>query len=315
MGDGSFWLPEAGSSLASELDVLFYFVIWVSTIIFVLVVAAMAYFTVKYRRKSPNERPPLLHEHKLLETAWIVIPTILVLIVFTWGFRSYVKLTVAPADAYEVYVEGYKWGWRFIHPDPGFEDPYAELTVPVGRPIKLIMSSDDVLHSFFIPAFRVKHDVLPNRYTSLWFEAEEEGQYQVFCTEYCGTQHSGMLAEVNVVSEEEFAEYLSSRGGDLETLPLVEHGEILYGAQACANCHTVDGSSLVGPSFQGLFGATREFQDGTSAIADEDYLRESIINPHAKAVVGYPAQGMPNTYQGFSERELSALVEFIKAQE
>ncbi|MEM1096208.1 MAG: cytochrome c oxidase subunit II [Bacteroidota bacterium] len=315
MGDGSFWLPEAASSLASELDVLFYFVIWVSTIIFVMVVVAMAYFTVKYRRKSPNERPPLLHEHKLLETAWIVIPTILVLIVFTWGFRSYVKLTVAPPDAYEIYARGYMWSWEFTYPDQGFTTLEPILTVPVGRPVKLIMYSSDVLHSFFIPAFRVKHDVLPNRYTSIWFEAEEEGEYQVFCTEYCGTSHSAMLAEVNVVSEEEFADYLASGGGNYDDLPLEEYGQILYAGQSCQACHTLDGSALVGPSFKGLYGSTRNLTDGTSVEADEAYLRDSIVNPASQAAVGYVAGSMPNNYQGLGDRELNALVEFIKAQE
>lgn len=298
--------------MSGEVDSLFYFVVWVSAIIFVAVVAAMIYFTIKYRRRDAHERFEPLHEHKLLETAWIVIPTILVLIVFTWGFRAYVDLTVAPPDSYEITVRGKMWIWEFEYPE-GFTT-VGELHVPVDRPVRLVMSSEDVLHSFFIPVFRVKHDVLPNRFTSVWFQATQEGEYPIFCTEYCGTSHSGMLARIFVKSQEDFEDYLASGGGGFDQLPLPEYGEILYSQQGCQACHSLDGSRLVGPSFQGLYNAQRQFTDGSSAVADENYLRQAILEPAAQVVEGYP-NSMTPIYGGLGERELSALIEFIKEQQ
>src|SRR5690606_31233711 len=181
MGDrGTFWLPEAASTVAGDVDALFYFVYWISVVIFFLVVAVMTYFMIKYRRRTPQDRPSVVHESKVLEATWIIVPLILVLIVFTWGFRVFLQLGVAPPDAYDIQVTGHKWSWQFEYPN-GVSS--AELHVPVDRPVRLNMSSVDVLHSFFIPAFRVKQDVLPNRYTSIWFEATRVDTFQIFCTE------------------------------------------------------------------------------------------------------------------------------------
>lgn len=313
MGDnGTLWLPEAGSTLAGEIDSLFYFVYWLSVIFFVGVVATMAYFAVKYRRRSAEDRPAPVHESKIVETAWIVIPTILVLIVFTWGFKAFLKLNVAPPNAYQIQVRALKWAWQFEYPNGTITT--NELHVPANRPIRLQMSSSDVIHSFFVPAFRVKHDVLPNRYTSVWFEATRRDTFQVFCTEYCGTQHSGMLAKVIVQSQEEFNDWLSTGGGSLDELPLPELGARLYQQQACFSCHTTDGSPLVGPTFQGLFGRQRTFTDGSTATADENYIRESILEPTAHVVEGFQPI-MPPNYSSLSERELSALIAFIQEQQ
>ncbi|RMH64187.1 MAG: cytochrome c oxidase subunit II, partial [Bacteroidetes bacterium] len=186
--------------------------------------------------------------------------------------------------------------------------------LPVGRPVRLNMSREDVLHSFFVPAFRVKHDVLPNRYTSVWFEATRADTFQVFCTEYCGTQHSGMLAKVIVHPEAEFREWLNSGGGNFDEMPLPEYGAVLYQQQACNSCHSVDGSRIVGPSFQGLYGAERRLADGSTVVADDNYIRESILQPQAKIVEGYP-NVMPASYGSLNERQLSALIAFIQQQQ
>jgi cytochrome c oxidase subunit II len=306
----TIWLPEQVSTLAHEVDALFYFILWTSVIIFAGVVISMLYFAYKYRRQTPHDRTELVVPSKLIEISWVVVPTILVLIIFNWGFQGFIRLNVAPADSYQINVLGKKWLWEFEYPNGA--RTVGELHVPVDQPVRLQMSSEDVIHSFFVPAFRVKMDVLPNRYTSVWFEATQEGEYQVFCTEYCGTQHSTMLAKVIVHSREDFQEWLAT-GGGLDDLPLVEHGELLYRQLACNACHTTDGTPSVGPTLQGLYMAERQFTDGTSAPADENYLRESILDPAALIVQGYQ-NVMPASYTGLSERELSALIEFIKAQ-
>lgn len=314
MGEkGSLWLPEAASTLADEIDSLFHFVNWTSLVLFIGVVAAMVYFVFKYRRRHPGERPEPVEENKIVEISWIVIPTILVLLVFNWGFKTFLKIGTAPPNAYEITVRGQQFYWEFEYPN-GFVKN-NELHVPVDQPVRLNMSSTDVLHSFFIPAFRVKHDVLPNRYTSLWFEATEPGEYQVFCTEYCGTQHSGMLATVVVHPQDEFRSWLESGGGSYEDLSLPEYGEVLYTEQNCQQCHSLDGSRMAGPTWQGLYGKENHLMaSGETLTADENYLREAILEPGAKIVEGY-ANVMPASYSSLSERQVSALIAFIEEQQ
>jgi len=308
MGDnGSVWLPDAASTLAGEVDALFWFVFWASTVIFAAVIVAKVYFMFRYRRKDENYIPEPVKESKWLETAWIVLPTILVLIVFTWGFDLFVKLNTAPPDSYEITVRGGQWTWEFEYAEGA--SSFTELYVPVGKAIKLNMSSTDVLHSFFVPAFRIKHDVLPNRYTSVWFKAEQLGEYQIFCTEYCGTEHSTMLAKVVVVSEEDFAAWLAENSVDL---PPEELGEQLF-AQ-CSVCHSVDGTAGIGPALNGLFGTTRALADGSSVTADEDYLSQSILDPASQVAEGFQPI-MPAGYSGMTAKQIDGLIAYIKTLE
>lgn len=306
---GDLWLPTEASTLAAEHDSLFYFVLWTSIVIFVGVVAAMVWFAYKYRRRSPDERPELVEENTAIEISWVVIPTILVLIVFTWGFRAFIQFGVAPPDAYEITVRGQQWSWLFTYPN-GVQS--SDLHVPVDRPVRLRMSSTDVIHSFAVPAFRIKQDVLPNRYSYVWFEATQEDTFTAYCTEYCGTDHSGMLADVVVHSEAEFEQWLDEAGTP-EDMPLPELGERVYQQQGCQGCHSLDGSGMVGPTFQNLYGSERQFTDADPTEADENYLRESILEPGAKIVEGYQ-NVMPASYGSLSEREIDALVAFIRAQ-
>ena len=234
MGENGFWLPEASTTLAGEVDALFWFVFWVSTVIFAAVVLAKLYFVVKYRRRSEKDVTTPVHESKALEAIWIVVPTILVLIVFTWGFDLFVQLNSAPPDSYQITVRGKQWTWEYEYAEGVLTA--GDLYVPVGRPVKLNMSSADVLHSFFVPEFRIKQDVLPNRYTSVWFKAENVGEHTIYCTEYCGTAHSGMLGKVVVVSEEDFAAWIQEQNQDL---PPTELGQQVYKTQ-CAVCHAID---------------------------------------------------------------------------
>ena len=310
MGEnGTFWLPESASTLAPTIDSLFYFVTWVSAVLFVGVVAGIIFFAYKYRRSHHREEMKLVEESKLLEASWIIIPTILVLTVFVWAFQAFIKIGVAPPESYQVRVQAQMWSWQFEYPDG---TTTTELYVPMNRPVKLLMSSTDVIHSFYVPAFRVKHDVLPNRYTSVWFEATKPGTYDVFCTEYCGTNHSEMLAEVHAVSQGEFNEWLESAGVPEDASP-VERGAILYEQQGCQACHTLDGSPSVGPTFQGLFGNTEQLANGTSVQVDENYLRQSILEPGAQIVQGFQ-NVMPDSYSTLDEEQVSALIAFIKEQ-
>lgn len=306
---GDFWLPEAASTVAPEIDGLFHFVTIASAIVFGAVVVAMLYFSYRYRRQNPAERPTPVEESRLLEISWIVVPTIIVLLIFNWGFKSFVKLGTAPPDAYEVRVEANQWNWLFEYPNGVTSDT---MYVPVGQPVKTTMSSRDVLHSFYVPEFRVKYDILPNRYTSVWFEATEEGTYDLFCAEYCGTDHSEMVAVVKAVSRPEFNEWLEDAGIP-EDMPLPEVGERLYNQRGCQGCHTLDGTQRVGPTFEGLYGTTgHEMSDGSTVTVDENYLRESILEPGARIVEGFPNQMPP--FPNLSEREVTALIEFIKEQ-
>ncbi len=312
MGDkGTFWMPEQASTLAPEIDGLFYFVFWISVILFVAVIGAMTYFAIRYRRRGDGEHEPApLAEHKSVEVAWILGPLVLVLLVFTWGFRAYLKQNIAPADAYPIQVRASSWAWNFTYPNGSAIG--MELRVPVDRPVKLTMSSDDVLHSFFVPSFRVKFDVLPNRYTSVWFEATEVGEFDIFCTEYCGTGHSAMNAKVIVQSQEEFDEWLASSGmGDMTP---VEYGQVLFRQQNCVVCHSIDGTRAVGPSMKGILGRTTQFTDGTSLVADENYILESIVNPAARVVNTYPP-AMPGTYASLPAEQLDALVAYLSSLE
>ncbi len=306
---GSLWLPPQSSTTAHVIDSAFDFILWTSTILTIGVAIAMVVLAWKYRRKSHAEHPKPVHESKLLEISWSVIPTLLVMVVFFWGFRAYVDTSIAPSDAYEIRVEGQQWFWTFEYPN-GLKTQ-GEVVVPAGQPIKFVMSSKDVLHSFFVPAFRIKNDVLPNRYQYVWFNAPEEGVYQVLCTEYCGNAHSNMGALIRVVGRDAFYAYLASGGAGGEDLPPVEWGEELYTARNCNTCHSIDGSPLVGPTWQGTWGTTRAFADGTSAVMDDNYIRQSILDPGSQILQGFQPQ-MPS-YEGLlNDRDILAIAAYMR---
>lgn len=305
MGDnGSIWLPDASSTLAPEVDALFWFVFWASTILFVGVVAAIFYYATKYRRTDPTHVPEPAHESKYVEMAWIVGPTILVLIVFTWGANVFIKLNTAPPDAYQINVTGQQWSWSYTYPN-GVQTA-GDLVVPVGRPVKLTMNSIDVLHSFFVPEFRIKMDVLPNRYTSVWFEATKVDSFQVYCTEYCGTAHSGMTSHIVAVSESEFQQWLQDQNQDL---PPVELGQQSF--TQCAACHNIDGTVNLAPPLNLVYGYERTFENAEPIVADENYIRESILNPNAKIVTGYNPV-MP-AFTHLNDRTINGLVAYVKS--
>lgn len=307
-----FILPPVNSTVASDVDALFTFINVTSAILLLGITAAIIYFAVKYKRKSEDDVTPVIKHNTALEVTWTVIPLILILIVFFWGFRGYVEMRNAPDNSYVVYVTANSFFWQFTHPN-GVQTT-GELHVPNGRPVKLMMQSRDVIHSFFVPDFRIKQDVLPGRYTTAWFQTKNAGESVVFCTEYCGTGHSDMMAKVIAMEPADFDVWLADAKAESEKeIPLADLGRQLYQQQGCLGCHSVDGSQMIGPTFAGLFGKERVFTDGTTAVADEEYLRESIYEPRNKIVEGY--NPVMISYQGIlNDQQVNALIEFIKEQ-
>ncbi len=308
---GTLFLPPGRSTIAGDVDALFNFILYAGLIIFAVVAVGIIAFVIRYRRRPGEEEgitSGVAHNIKL-ELIWSIIPTVLVIIVFFWGFRVFMKMQVAPADAYEIKVTGQKWFWSFDYPE-GIST-VNELVVPVDKPVKLLMSSQDVIHSFYVPDFRIKMDVLPNRYTVTWFEAPETGEHNLFCAEYCGTSHSEMVGRVKVVPERVFNEWLDSGAGEGEGISMEEYGEQLYTAKACNTCHRIDSRAHTGPALNDLFGTQQDLADGSTVTADENYIRESILNPQAKIVAGY--QPVMPTFQGLlKNRQIDALIAYIK---
>lgn len=313
IGYGNFILPKAASIIGSEVDSLLYFIIILSIVFFIPIVLTMGYFSYKYRTTNIKKLPKTqLTENHFMELSWTILPLILVMIIFYWGFRDYLKLAISPENAYEIHATGKKWIWVFDYPDTGRKS-MNDLVVPVNTPVKLIMSSEDVLHSFYIPNMRIKKDVLPNRYTTLTFNANRIGDFQIFCTEYCGDGHSKMLANLKVLSQDDYKKWQREADSADDSTPLPELGKRLYEEKLCNTCHSLDGSKMSGPSWKQLYNAKRELTDGKVVIADDNYLRESIVNPKAKVVKGYMPV-MP-TYAGLlSDREINGIIEFIKVQ-
>lgn len=307
---GSFWLPDAASTTAHYTDYLFYAIFYISAFFFALIVVLMTVFLILYRRRDSRIKGEKTASHNTaLELFWTFVPVCIVIYIFATGFVGYMEMRTAPPDAYEIRVTGQKWKWFFTYPT-GYVD--ENLHVPTDRPVRLVMTSRDVIHSLFIPAFRLKMDLVPGRYTSTWFHAVQPGEYPLLCAEYCGDNHSSMLAKVVVHEPGRFEKWLEEASNFMKNLSPVEAGRILYQRQGCAQCHSLDGTRKVGPSFKNVYGEEVRFADGTSTIADENYLRESILVPDAKIVAGYPAQMPP--YQGLlDEDKIAALIAFIKS--
>jgi cytochrome c oxidase subunit 2 len=300
-------LPEQASSLAGQVDSLYLWLVGISVFFSLLIAALILVFAVRYRRRAPREVGSRFDSSLLLEVTWSVIPLLIVLGTFFWGAKLYFGMFRPPADAVEYFVTGKQWMWKIQHPTGQRE--INQLHVPIGVPIKLTMTSEDVIHSFFVPAFRVKADVLPGRYTTLWFKATEKGTYHLFCTEYCGAEHSKMIGQVVVMDREEYQAWLA---GGATGVSMAAAGEQLFTQLACSTCHKADATGR-GPVLVGVFGSQVRLANGSTLIADENYLRESILNPMAKVVYGY--QPVMPTYQGqLSEEGLLQLISYLKTQ-
>jgi cytochrome c oxidase subunit 2 len=306
-------LPVEASTYAEDIDRLHYCVIGATMLGATFVFLLALYYLVRYRRQSPF---PLTEEvHTPVPTEVFIIGSILSLFLVFWvvGATQYNHLMNPPANAMPVYVTGKQWMWKFAYEDG--RSSINVLTVPVKRPVKLVMTSRDVIHSFYVPAFRMKHDVVPGRYYMAWFEAKEPGVYDIDCAEMCGVGHSKMLGKVQVLSMEDYERWLQeapASGLEPSAANLVQQGQEVAARRGCLNCHTIDGQPHIGPSFGNLYGSLVKLADGSTVTADDEYLTKSMMEPQVQIVAGYKPV-MP-TYQGaLPEAEVAALVEFIKS--
>ncbi|MBZ5707513.1 MAG: cytochrome c oxidase subunit II, partial [Acidobacteriia bacterium] len=297
--------PERASTMAGNVDALYIFLLVLSGLMCVLIYTLILVFAARYR-KRPGHVAEQIEGSNPLEFTWSIIPMGIFLVIFFWGAVIFFQERTPPRGATEVYVVAKQWMWKLQHEDGQRE--INELHVPVGRDIKMIMTSQDVIHSFYVPAFRIKQDVLPGRYTTAWFRATQPGTYHLFCAEYCGTQHSGMIGQVVVM---EPAQYEAWLGGTTSGAPLAVTGQRLFAELGCSTCHRSDTQGR-GPDLQGVFGKLVLLEDGRTVTADENYIRESILTPGAKIVSGFKPI-MP-TFQGMvSDEQLNALVAYIKS--
>jgi len=297
--------PEQASTIAPQTDALFIFLSVVTGGMSLLIFLTIFYLAVVYRRRPDNELAQEEEAPHSLEIAWIIVPFIFFMSCFVWGSWLYFKISRIPDNPLEVYATGKQWMWKFQHPTGQRE--INTLHVPVNRPIKITMASEDVIHSLFFPYFRVKADVLPNRYRTMWFQATKTGRFHIFCAEYCGTSHSGMVGWVDVMEPTDYQKWLA--GGSEGSL--ASQGEKLFQKLACNTCHTEDTTGR-GPILKGLYGSRVTLSDNSEVTADENYIRESILNPQAKLVRGF-GPIMP-TFQGqVSEDELLKLLAYVKS--
>jgi cytochrome c oxidase subunit II len=306
MWSGTPLFPEAASTIAGRVDALYFFLLAVSGFFSLLIAGLIVCFAIKFRRRSPHDVGAAIHGGLVLELTWTIIPFFIAMGIFVWGASVFFAMSRPPDETINVYVVGKQWMWKFQHLDGQRE--INELHVPVGRSIKLIMTSEDVIHDVFVPAFRVKADVIPGRYTNLWFQPTKPGRYHLFCAEYCGTRHSGMTGEVVVMEPSEYQTWLS--GGVAEG-SLASAGAKLFQDLACNTCHRPDAQGR-GPVLDGLFGKTVTLQSGETKTVDEAYVRESILHPAAQVAAGF--QPIMPTFQGIvSEEQLLELIEYVKS--
>jgi len=290
--------------MSGQVDALYIYLLLVAGVMTTLIFLAVAILAIKYRRK-PGVEAHQIEGSTILEITWSIIPFGVMLTFFIWGAVIYFQERTPPADATEVYVVAKQWMWKVEHMEGQRE--INELHVPTGQNVKLIMTSQDVIHSFFVPAFRIKQDVLPGRYTTLWFKATKPGVYHLFCAEYCGTMHSGMGGSIVVMEPQEYAQWMAGSASP----PLQETGQQLFSSLGCSTCHRSDVQGR-GPNLAGIYNKPVLLEDGRTVIADENYVRESILNPTAKIVSGFKPV-MP-TFQGIvSEEQLNALVAYVKS--
>jgi cytochrome c oxidase subunit 2 len=316
----SVQLPPAMSTLAADVDDTYSFLYWLSVVLFVGIISTAAYFVWKYKAKPGVQAEPTGHNLPL-EIAWTVAPVFVLVYLFIAGFRGYMYQAVAPVGAIEIRARGFQWGWDFEYSNGAHT---SELRIPVGKPVKMVLSSNDVLHSFYIPAFRVKRDLVPGMYTSIWFQATETtppGQgIDLFCAEYCGgrsgeTSQSGhwsMITKVNVENVESFDKFIKEGAQKPEGVTDEDWGRQIAQGKACFGCHSVDGAAGSGPTWKGVFGRHESITGGTAVDVDENYIRESILEPQAKIVQGF-GPVMP-TYKGIlSDKDIDYIIKYMKS--
>jgi len=285
LADNYFWLPKQASTVAGSSDNLFNFVLWVCVFFFLLITVLLVFFVIKYRHKPGEARDVSASHSMTLELTWTIIPSILCVFLYYYGFKEYMNLAIEPPNAYQITATGRMWQWSFTYPN-GVEND--ELHCVVNQPVRVVLESNDVIHSLYIPSFRVKKDVVPGRYNRLWYQATEPGTFDIYCAAYCGTNHSTMRSHVVVhATQADFNAWLTKAGDD-PSIPPAIRGKKLYVTQGCAQCHSVDGTRITGPTWKDLFGSDQQFTDGSHATVDDAFVRTFVLNPTAKVPVGYP---------------------------
>jgi len=303
------WLPEKASALGGITDRAFRFVFASSLFVFVLMMGLMILFALAYRRRPADEPGKSPGPNAALVGAWTVLMIILAGSVFFIGLRGYLRTEIPPRNQYTIQVEARKWGWEFTYPN-GYRD--SELHVPYGVPVRLVMRSDDVVHSFQVPAMRLRQDLLPGRETEACFTAIEPGDYPVYCAQYCGAGYSDMTTTLVVHEPGDFPVWMKNVADPYEGMDPAEAGRMLYDEKGCAACHALDGTRRIGPSFKGVFGAEVKLRDGSRVLADAGYIEESLVDPTAKVVEGFEPV-MPPFRAQLTDEEIGYIVEFIKS--
>lgn len=322
--EGTFWMPESASTTTKWVDGTFYYIYWVTLAFFLVTTAVGVWFAWKYRKRSDDDRTSPIAGSHTLELVWSALPALLLFSFFWVGFVGFMELSVVPAGAQEIRVTGQKWYWTFDYPSEGLsistapalaemaaaEGEQIGLVVPVGKPVKLIGNSVDVLHSMFIPAFRIKKDVMPNRYSVIWFEATKTGTFDFFCTEYCGTDHSRMITKVIVKTQDDYDAWVKAekakQGGPAK-------GDVVFAKYGCNACHSIEGVKGVGPALNGLVAkGTETLVTGESVTVDDNYLRKSLMDPGADVVQGF-APAMPTFAGRMEDNEVTAVIDYIKS--
>jgi cytochrome c oxidase subunit 2 len=313
---GNFWMPKAVNLTADDSDLMYYAVLGLSIFFFVAITAGVIYLVIKYRHRPGRVPEPSPAHNDALEITWTVIPTIICVFLFYYGWSTYVRVVTPPTKAVEINVLAWRWNWQFTHVN-GVQD--SDLHVPVNTPVRLVMTSKDVLHSFYAPVMRVKQDIIPRRYTYAWFFPTKPGTYRLTCAEYCGTNHSqmgitndGRRAVLVVHEPGGYERYLADKAALSTKLPPEQLGKLLYEKKGCNACHTVDGTQRVGPTFLHDFGTMVPLSDGTQVKMDENYIRESVLYPQAKARPGYPPS-MPSFEGQLKENEILGIIAYIKS--
>lgn len=308
MKDWLYFLPVQASVLSARVDAIIHTFFWIAGLAVVLIAGCILFFALRYRRSRRPDTPEMTRTVILVEVIWSVVPLLVFLTFFAWGGRVFLEqFSKAPADAYQVFVLGKQWMWKFEHPSGRRE--INEVHLPIGRPVQFIMISQDVIHGAFIPAFRLKHDVLPSEYTSIWFEPSREGSYHYFCTQYCGTEHSSMTGRVVLQTQEDFDRWLGETEGQNAPASL---GKVLLEKLQCRSCHQI-GSSETAPPLEGLFGKTVLLNGNQTVRADENYIRESILEPQRK-VAGNFQNVMPSYRGQVSEEDIMHIIAYLKSK-
>jgi cytochrome c oxidase subunit 2 len=304
-------MPPQGSAFAGEVDTVYMALFWLSAVLFLGIVIPAFYFAWRYRYKAGRVTPHQTH-NTTLEIVWSVAPLLLCVGIFFWGLKGWMEYSVAPGEAMEIQITARKWNWAFEYPD-GSRDA-GRLHVPINKPVKFIMTSEDVIHDFFVPDMRVKHDIIPGRYTEVWFTPNVPGEHHITCAEYCGKGHSDMQATLIVESDADFQNYLATGGTEWEAYKdnMAAWGKIQWERKGCNSCHTLDGNKSKGPSWKGIWGKMEKMNNGTVVLVDEAYIKESENMPQAKIVDGF--QPIMPTFQGLIKpHEFEGIVALIKS--